>query len=245
MSRAASATASSAFTILVTVWCACGEEACIRDGEGRITLEPPQLSLGTAIAGQTLDGRFTLRNVGAGRLVIDSIEGDCACLATLRSRPVVPPNGEVSIDFQLNTSDLRGKSRRRIRVYSNDRTRPVATAEIDVSVQRQFDVAPGLLDFGVVPFGTAVARSFAVNVSSPQLRLTGVRSTSPAVTAVVVTDGVPRNSASNLVQVTTAAAEPGSFFGVVVVSTNSPLNPELRVPVFGIISRELDVSEAR
>lgn len=79
--------------------------------------------LGEVAAGQTLQNRFELRNVGARRLVLNELDVTCGCRKNVRRTILVGPGESTEVTVSLHT-ERTGPSENRLYFTTNDSNRP-------------------------------------------------------------------------------------------------------------------------
>jgi hypothetical protein len=104
--------------------------------------------------------------------------------------------------------------------------------QLQMTVHRQFVIAPRFIDFGRTVQGQHSARVISITTQSQSARILGVTSTDPMVSPVL--SGLGSRS-SVMVRIGRNSDALGWHSGNIIIRTSSPHEPELRVPVRGAI----------
>lgn len=89
----------------------------------RIIVDKPTIDLGRVVRGQTAEGTFVVRNLGAGTLHLLAVKPTCSCTVASYDEAIAP--GSVGrITAKLTTKDLRGPVDRGINVTTDDPDQP-------------------------------------------------------------------------------------------------------------------------
>jgi hypothetical protein len=106
--------------------------------EPEIAVESTALDLGDVPNGETISRDVTVRNTGAGILVVESITTSCGCTtASLEPMQLQPgESGVLHIEFDSGAhgEELAGPLVRQVFITSNDPARPEVTVELAANV---------------------------------------------------------------------------------------------------------------
>jgi hypothetical protein len=188
---------------------------------------------GTVESGPIVQHRFRLKNVGTETVYVGSVSAPCGCTAVLASSQYLAPGEEGGVEVALDTYRLSGEQSKTVVVRSNDAIRPDLTLTLHGSVATDVSAAPRRLYLGRLPAGAVVSRHVDVLVKRPDVRITGVRAESNRF--LVETSPLDDGSGLRLRVTLLPSAPAGTFDDVVVVSSDSPRQPELKIPVLGTL----------
>ena len=93
----------------------------------RIELDRTQWDLGTVPVGSQLQARFTVRNSGDRRLVMNEESRNCSCCSSAGQSIIVPPGGQIDFTVVRGTDGLRGLVQKGIQFHTNDPHQPTVT----------------------------------------------------------------------------------------------------------------------
>jgi len=190
---------------------------------------------GTVQNGPIVQHRFRLKNVGSETVVVDSVGAPCGCTAVLASSQYLAPGEEGGVEVALDTYRLSGEQSKTVVVRSNDPVRPELTLTLHGTVATDVTAAPRRLYLGRLPAGAVVSRHVDVLVKRPDVRITGVRADSSRF--LVETSPLDEGKGVRVRITLLPNAPAGTFDDVVVVSSDSPRQPELAIPVLGTLER--------
>ncbi|HEY8516540.1 MAG TPA: DUF1573 domain-containing protein [Candidatus Binatia bacterium] len=192
-----------------------------------------QYDFGAVESGPPVRHVFRLKNIGPEVIEIQSVSGDCGCTAVLASNRFLAPGEEAAIDVTLDTYRLSGPQVKVVGVRSSDPVRPELTLKLRGTVQTPVRAQPDRLYLGRVPVGAVVSRHVDVQLP-PDVQVTSVRSDSPRFT--IQTSPLDGGTNGLRVRVTLLPnGQVGAFDDRIVITTSSPRQPELTIPVLGAI----------
>jgi hypothetical protein len=202
---------------------------------------------GTVPPGEKLEHDFALRNGGSSELTITQVQSSCGCTVASFDRTIAP-GGEGRIHTELDTTDLRGALAKHVEVYTNDPSTPIVRLTLKALVQPHIDVVPGHARYLVVRHEapSLVAQTVWAN-DLADFRLLAAESPYPflrvdfreAAEAERLPEGKGRQWHVELTLMPDAEAGPLGDF--VVLETNHPQAPTVRVPVGGMVRPVLAV----
>src|SRR5437588_11965407 len=77
------------------------------DAVPRLRVTPPEIDLGSRVAGPEVWFGYTLRNEGSAPLEIQDVKPSCGCMAAQWER-TIPPGKETSLRVKMATEDKDG-----------------------------------------------------------------------------------------------------------------------------------------
>ena len=157
-------------------------------GAPRLTFDSLTHDFGPVLDSQKYSTSFRFTNTGTGTLVIYTVKTSCGCtVATLRKTEFLPGEGS-TIDVVFDPKGKTGTQTKNLTVVSN--TQPASLTKLSIKAVVQPLVQYTLfLEFGVIALGQSHTRSVEVFYYDPNLEITDLFSTNPAVSARVVSPG--------------------------------------------------------
>ena len=157
-------------------------------GAPRLTFDSLTHDFGPVLDSQKYSTSFRFTNTGTGTLVIYTVKTSCGCtVATLRKTEFLPGEGS-TIDVVFDPKGKTGTQTKNLTVVSN--TQPASLTKLSIKAVVQPMVQYTLfLEFGVIALGQSHTRSVEVFYYDPNLEITDLFSTNPAVSARVVSPG--------------------------------------------------------
>lgn len=198
---------------------------------------------GTVVPGQQIVHDFVIENQGAAPLEITSVRPACGCTVAQFDRTIAP-GASGKVHAVLDTSTFAGAIAKGITVLTSDPARPRLELTVKATVQPHLMVEPGYARFvqaqhsdpGVVSqrvWTPSFADLEILEVTSPYPFLT-VRH--KAITAEEDRNEKGQGQQYHLDFVLDYTAAPiGTLAEYVVVKTNHPQQPELKIPVSGFV----------
>jgi hypothetical protein len=214
----------------------------------QLVVEDPVEDLGIVESGSTVRHAFVLRNGGDRPLEIREVDPDCGCTVVDYDRAIAPgASGEVTAEVDLST--FVGPIAKYVRVFSNDAANPEVLLTIKVEVRPLVQIHPGYVRFLAV-VGEEAPRADQTLWASDRddFEVRKVRSPYPFVRATVraAEDGERRSEGRGpqwTVEVELAPNAPvGPMADHLVVETNHPEKPTVRIPVSGFVRPVLAAS---
>lgn len=189
---------------------------------------------GTVENGPVVTHDFRLRNMGSDTVEIRSVEASCGCTAVLASSAYLAPGEEGGVQVALDTYRLSGEQAKSVVVRSNDPIRPELPLTLHGVVKTDVSAAPSRLFLGRLPSGAVVSHHVDVSIVRDEVQITGVHSESGRLRVETSPLDDPRRGLR--VRVTLLpTARPGGFDDQIVVTTTSPRQPQLVIPVLGLV----------
>ncbi len=126
--------------------------------------------------------------------------------------------------------------RKTVIISTNDPHRPQLTLNLNASVEREFSLSDRAIYFGSVPSGQSVVKELYITIPPDKnVKVVSAESTDQYVSVRLESVSGAGEKKVKLVMVQKADARPGYHFGEVLLKTTSVLNPEIRIPVRGIV----------
>ncbi len=86
----------------------------------RLQVLPKKIDFGDVESGDSLSGRFWIKNIGGIDFHVDTVASFCDCLSVRYAQLIIPPNDSIPIDFVMRRElDSEGKQERTILTIGN------------------------------------------------------------------------------------------------------------------------------
>lgn len=201
----------------------------------------PVVDFGAVNRGVKIKHRFAIRNEGDEILTVREVQPACGCTVAEFDRTIAAGE-EGSIQAVVDTSEFRGPIAKSITVFTTDPDNARFNLTIKANVKMQIESKPGYARMIVVQGEpTEPMRQWLWTWDGPPLEVTGVRSPIPSLSASfrLATEEERRSEGAQrqwLVDLELADDAPvGPVAGNVLVQTNHPEQPELKIPVSGFV----------
>jgi P pilus assembly chaperone PapD len=204
-------------------------------GQPRIAItEGASFDLGRIYRGTVVEKKLTVTNPGTADLVLGQVEASCGCTGTVVAETNVPPGGSTTILVHFNSRTFEGPVHKSITVNSNAVDHPQLKVEFTAVVVVEFAVDPAQFWFRNAEVGRRQEAVVAVTnngttpveFSSYTTRLKGLSVTLPAAP-------IAPGQTDSVRAVFTAEAAANIIIEDVRITTSSPRQQELVIPVFG------------
>ncbi|MFO0982058.1 MAG: DUF1573 domain-containing protein [Planctomycetota bacterium] len=166
----------------------------------KLEMNEYEVDFGDSLQGELLKRTLKIKNTGEGPLKIVKFQSTCGCtvprittksgevnqveINSGRSKAVVEPGDEASLDIEFNSKGMVGEVRREVRIYSNDRTKNPLVIPVKARPQKPYELNPEQLRFGLVmrrhkaTLGTRLVAS-----KLPNFDITGIDTPAPFIVA--------------------------------------------------------------
>lgn len=148
----------------------------------------------------------------------------------------VEPGGTGRIEVKVYTTGLSGHVSKNIVVVSNDPQNREVTLQVRAEVLPEFAFSALGIFFSGEPRGREARRELTIEVAPGRpSSIVSVESTDPQVK--VRLEQVPGSGERKyrLIATQRADAPEGYHFGTIIIKTTSKLNPEIRLPIRGLV----------
>ena len=210
-------------------------------GRPRAVIDEPIVDVGVVAQGEPISHGFVIRNEGDAPLRISQVKPSCGCTVTEYPESIGP--GEAGdILAVIETTSFRGPIAKSVRVFTNDVDSPRLNLVVKANIKPQIEVQPSYARFIVIKgeeFGSKGSTLWSAD--KPDLQILDVKSPFPFLKAEprLVKERDPESDSSRnkwKVDLTLMASAPiGPMADFVIVRTNHPSQPEVRIPVSGFV----------
>jgi hypothetical protein len=217
----------------------------------------PVWDAGQVARGGKVTHDFVLRNEGSAVLHVHEVQATCGCTVASFDETVAP-GGEGRVRVELDTETFRGAVTRDVTVLTSDPGNPSIVLTVRAEVHPAVDAVPGYFRFLHVQGAEApVIEQVVWSPDFPGLEVTAARSPWPALEVTVRPATAAERAAESgaagatagrqwIVRATLASEAPtGPLEGDVVVRTNHPGQPELRLPLGGYVRPTVQATPPR
>jgi hypothetical protein len=204
-----------------------------------LAVQGPVYDFGFAEQGTTVVHQFPLKNTGRTTIRIEDVHSSCGCTAAAAEGKTLAPGQIAWLAVRLDTTDLVGKTTKRVTVHTSDSRTPEVLLAMTGTVLTDLVVTPTPLYLGHVWRGSQVRQELRVSTGRPMApgstayTVSSVETDSWALRAYVQAGDKPGEM--KLVVELDPEVPAGRFNDRVIIHTTSPRQPVITVPVFGDI----------
>ncbi|TLM64749.1 MAG: DUF1573 domain-containing protein [Deltaproteobacteria bacterium] len=227
-------------------WFSAGAAACVLVLSAVAAWAAPVVSVpradydfGTIFQGEKVRHAFTFSNAGNESLVVEKVSSSCGCTAALASAKTLAPGASGEIEATFDSTRFRGAISKTVYLYTNDPAQPVVQLHIKGTVQEELTIEPQQVSFGSVPPKRTVKSTVRLtNRGSREIRLDGLETTTPELTARFSAEVVPPGG--KVAVELTLTPKPGQprFSGYVLFKADGTIRHDLRIPVYADLGEQ-------
>ncbi len=200
-----------------------------------ITVRETVFDFGTLLEGKKAVHKFVVKNTGNAPLVIEEIKTTCGCTTADYTRGGIAPGAEGEVTLQVDTKGYGGqKITKTATVVTNDPKTKDVNLQIDGKVAVFADIEPKSIKLVGSPDETVRAVVKIVPTKAYPFHIIGKPETGKDTYRCTLEEmgGIYLLTAENL------AKENTLYFDNVVLKTDNPDNPEIKILVVGNIRKE-------
>jgi len=214
----------------------------------RLVVAEPIHDAGSVSKGEKVQVDFVLENQGEATLEISNAHPSCGCTVASFDKSIAP-GGKGKIHAELDTADFQGPLAKTITVLSNDPVNPKLTLTIKVKVEPHIAVFPGYARYIYVQTldpGTVAQTLWALD--GKDFKVLGVESPYKFIKSSFheATDSERRPEVDGRQWQIEMTIEPDAEVGplreFLVVKTDHPEQPVVRIPISGFVRPLLHVT---
>jgi len=207
----------------------------------RMVLQEVVYDFGAVEQGTNVSHAFRLSNAGGLALSIDNLRSSCDCTATVAPARVIAPGGSAAADVLFDTARASGHQSKTVSVYSNDPSQPVITLTLTGRVTAELAAEPPHLYVGHLGRGETARNGVSL---SGIAGITAVEAAGKVIEATLISAAA--SDRGKHIQVRVRKSAPlGRFEDTITVHTNSARQPQLNVPVTGVVDGDIVASPAQ
>ena len=194
-----------------------------------MALESSFIDLGSVLEGETLTARFSVKNEGSEKLVIDRVKTGCKCTRADYTTNV-PAGGTATIELKIDTLGMHGRRVFKTAVYSNDPEHSAVTLRVRADITPLVTLTPDRFFLKGGP-GKNLKQEIIINTHGRRpldVRMEGhdLQDRVKVSLKPVIKNRQYCLTLENLVK------EAESFRGRIILNTNYPGRKKIAVPVF-------------
>lgn len=207
----------------------------------KLVVEEPVWDFGEVKNRAKVQHAFVLKNTGNSPLYIKRIVPACGCTIIQVNRLTIQPNRSAQIHTVVDLAKLGDNVAKHINVFSNDRTSPVFTLTVKGSVAQNISLSNKSINFKTIsptaqPTGTATLRANFDN----RFKITSVKTQYERID--VDWKWEKEGTVATFTVNPKGQIGKGHFSDRVLIETNDPLQPKLRLLVLWHVETPVMVS---
>jgi len=198
----------------------------------KLACDEPEYQFGELDSSETVKHNFVIRNEGDEPLRIIRVRPDCGCTLVKLKDKTLAPGEQTTLSARLSLKGRHGKQRKRITLETNDPSQTRFVLYMTGHAVARLEVRPARLYWGNIRQDAAVEKTVDIVFRSKDaFHVKDVKSPSPAFT--VTTENIDTGK-SYKVRIALVPPLPlGRFQFPVIIKTDHPRYPEIKVPMQG------------
>lgn len=192
---------------------------------------------GQLVEGESLVYTYRFHNAGDQVLDIGNVRVSCGCTAALLSERRLAPGmlGELKVTF--DSRGFRGKIQKVINFETNDPKHPSVTFTLSGTVKALLQINPQRVNWGRVTAGSELSQTLEiVNDSDRTIRFESPMTTVADIKAELSQTVIEAGQKATLTVEARFPADKRRLAGYVILRSDFPATPELKVPVSARLS---------
>ncbi|MEJ2201238.1 MAG: DUF1573 domain-containing protein [Desulfuromonadaceae bacterium] len=203
----------------------------------QIDAEQTDFNFGQIAQGEKVSHTFRFQNAGDEPLMVDRVRSSCGCTAALLSAKIVAAGDVAEIQTTFDSSRFNGAVKKTIYLYANDPHQPVTEFHIRGTVNPEILMTPHRLDIQDLVAGeTREVVVRLTNQGTQPLQLSKLKTTTPVLAAELSAQKIPVGGEVSLHIRVTPKEGSKRLSGYVLMRTSSSHVPDLRFPVYGMVT---------
>ena len=150
----------------------------------KLSLEKPELDLGTIYSGMKKQGKIVLSNTGNDTLRIYSVQPSCGCTTVRQPKGILLPFESDVAEVEFNSTGYRGKVEKHITIITNDPLSQNVFVKLIADVKEEIECTShsSLIWLGNIILGkTFVQETSIKNISDHKIKIKNFTTSSPAI----------------------------------------------------------------
>jgi len=194
-------------------------------------------AFGELFQGDKVTHAFTFSNSGDEPLIIEKVRSSCGCTAAIVSKKTLQPgeSGEISATFDSHR--FRGPVSKKIYLYSNDPQQKTFEFGLTATVKELLVSTPHRISAGPIQTGQQHSTTIELtNQGNTPLTVTEIKVQNQLLKTELDRATLPPGETARLSINITPDNTRRKISSYVIVHTDSPKLPELRIPVFYLVN---------
>ncbi|PLY10065.1 MAG: hypothetical protein C0624_02470 [Desulfuromonas sp.] len=203
----------------------------------KVTAPERSFAFGEIYQGEKVTHVFTFSNAGDAPLIIEKVRSSCGCTAAIVSKKTLLPGETGEIRTTFDSHRFRGDITKKVYLYSNDPKQQTFVFGLSASVKELFVSEPHRVSAGPLSPSEPHTRTLELtNQGESPLNITDIKVSNPLIQTKLDRTTLPPGGKGELAVTLAPGSKKRKINSYVILSTDSPLVPELRIPVFYLIN---------
>jgi len=203
----------------------------------KVAAPEKDFSFGELYQGDKVTHVFTFSNTGDAPLVIEKVRSSCGCTAAIVSKKTLQPGETGEIKATFDSHRFRGPISKKVYLYSNDPQQKTFEFGLTATVKELLVSTPHRISAGPIPVGEPHSTTLELtNQGDTPLTFTEVKAQNELMKVELDRNTLPPGGKAQLTVSITPDNARRKISSYVILSTDSPRLPELRIPTFYLVN---------
>jgi len=199
----------------------------------RVTTTEKNFDFGNLYQGDKVTHVFSFTNDGDAPLEIDKVRSSCGCTAAVASTRTLQPGESGEIRATFDSARFRGPVKKTVYLYSNDPAQKPFEFSLTATILEVIALSPHRVTAEALLPGKPHADELVLtNQWQAPIHITRQQSSIDGLETTLDRDTIPAGEQARLTLRLTPGGKQRRINGYVILHTDTPLLPEIRVPVF-------------
>jgi hypothetical protein len=198
----------------------------------QVVVEQLRYNFGEVVQGELVEFIFRFRNAGDEILELGKVHSSCGCTAALLSTRRIAPGDIGELNARFDSSNFRGEVHKSITLETNDPRHQQVIFGLEGKVRPELLVQPERVNWGRSVAGQQLEAVITIlNQGEAPVNLQPPQTTNASLTAELSVRQLPPGGQAEVRVRGKLAAEMERLSGYVIIPTDLPNVPQIRVPV--------------
>jgi hypothetical protein len=197
----------------------------------KLSLDKPEVDLGTIYSGMKKQGKIVLTNIGNDTLRIYSVQPSCGCTAVKQPKSFLLPFESDVAEVEFNSTGYHGKVEKHVNITTNDPLSQNVSVKLIADVKEELESTShsSLIWLGNISLGkTLVQRTSLKNISNHRIKIKNFTTSSSSISIKIEKKMLNPNDTLN-VQVTIKPEKIGYGSDNFTIETDSKNQPSVEI----------------
>jgi hypothetical protein len=197
----------------------------------KLSLDKPEVDLGTIYSGMKKQGKIVLTNIGNDTLRIFSVQPSCGCTAVKQPKSILLPFESDAAELEFNSSGYHGKVEKHISIITNDPLSHNVSVKLIADVKEELEPTThsSLIWLGNIVLGKTLEQGASLkNISDHTIKIKNFTTYSSSINIKIDKKILKPNDTLN-VQMTIKPKELGYGSDRFTIETDSYNQPSIEI----------------
>jgi hypothetical protein len=203
-----------------------------------IIVEELEYDFGEIVQGTEVVHTFRFHNAGDQVLNISQLRSSCGCTAALLTTRKLAPGAMGELQLTFKSQGFRGEVQKIVTFDTNDPKHSAVNFSLRGKVKAELFSQPERINWGLVTKGTELhAEIIIFNNSAKSIRLEQPEITTDGIVAEMSPQTIASGERAHMNVSAGFPEGKNRLAGYIIINTDFPLRPQLRIPVSARLSR--------